>query len=356
MKTNPNKSKALKYAGMQFIKIGTPIFKSASKRASSNMKQSPFKNENSPNYDDSSNIKLEYMSRAKRSLPGLERSKERFTDDEISEIDNSFSLESIENTQFKMPSKLDQLKQTIQLKNRSSLYGYDFDIGVSGDPLSKEDDKRLRVSGIFKLSETPKDTLSRCDSLISVKGPEADDLIDVVDKKVQQAQLNTPDNDTYEPSLDLSLNKAELENQVWIYTHTSSSDMISNLSEEALLTARSLPNISKKDEISDNLPTLLTAQSKSKKNDSLFQRIYNPNTTQTKTINGVIDNGQINMSFNAGEKRLKKIIALSAPKETITPEFILPSIVNKSYCARKILSHLQDNKLYVPSFLRQEDS
>ena len=92
-----------------------------------------------------------------------------------------------------------------------------------------------------------------------------------------------------------------------------------------------------------------------KKKTQMYNFAYQSGT-RIQPINGSIINGKTELNLNQGEKRLKNIIAMSSPKETITPEFSTPSILNKSYCARKISKYLQSTSVPLPTFLQEDFS
>lgn len=77
------------------------------------------------------------------------------------------------------------------------------------------------------------------------------------------------------------------------------------------------------------------------------------NENHIQTINGSIVDGRTQLNLNKGEKRLKRIIAMSAPKETITPEFKTKSILKKSYCAQRVHQYFLDSSIPIPTFLKE---
>ncbi|KAK8835580.1 hypothetical protein M9Y10_042466 [Tritrichomonas musculus] len=104
--------------------------------------------------------------------------------------------------------------------------------------------------------------------------------------------------------------------------------------------------------INNNRSLSKNSNHQTKKRNQINFAFQNRNCIQP--INGSIENGRTNITLNKGEKRLKNIIAMSAPKETVTPEFNTPSILKKSYCARCVSKFLQNTSAPLPTFLLED--
>lgn len=216
----------------------------------------------------------------------------------------------------------------------------------------------------------------------------------------------------------LKLSQDEIQNQIWIYAHDPACPNVFSDSKESNvgeITTKSLPagipketksgndqlskdnnttitksndidNTNKKDKSNDNnnlnnncinndnkknsanmsnvsnnkqiLNKSHDYQNKKKgqtrKSSLLEHNLSYLNKTHVQPINGSIVNGRTQVNLNSGEKRLKKIIAMSAPKETITPDFQNQSILKTSYCARKVYKYLKDSAVPLPTFLQEE--
>lgn len=431
MTSSVDKAKKLKYLGVQFITIDDPVLEQsrlALNGQRNNSSCARFSAHNSkPNID------------TLQHYPGLEKSNELFTKDEISEINYCVSLgkDSKNAYRFKPTSKLSLLKQVSQSIHEKDEYNSTLTQEENNDLNLFEPSNQQNIES--PQLNPPSATLTRCDSLISNQDEDENEFLP---GSTRRSQLNTPSNRQGENNIQIddakgdqnaNLSQGEIQNQIWLYAHNTS--IPHNLddfdeSNKGNISARSLPsnirrniksntdnknkingtiknsnstvdkidkkssdgNKQKTPKINTNLKEETNSPNKTTNNDnnknlnneassnnnrlllnknlnyqnkkknqtcksSLQEHYYSClNGNHIQPINGTIVNGKTQMNLNPGEKRLKKIIAMSSPKESITPEFKTPSILNKSYCAKRIHQYLKDSAIPLPTFLQDEEN
>ncbi|OHT00231.1 hypothetical protein TRFO_33102 [Tritrichomonas foetus] len=228
--------------------------------------------------------------------PGFSNCNGLFTKDEISEIDHSL-LYSEGTGQFRIQptSKLSFLRQSAENA-----------IHTQGLTISEDSNHTTEPPSCKETSNV----LSRCDSLISNHSltdlKENNQISSSASSSEKNGKSTYFDEQRNENNDIVQITPTEIQNQVWIYAHHEVPQQKSG--EKAIL------------------------------------------------LNGSLDNGVSNISLNKGQKRLKNIIASSAPKEFITPDFDTPSILNKSYCARRIYKYLVNTAIPLPTFLQDDES